>query len=43
MFVSVDEAARLLGVADPIDESTPEAVAHWKREDLRIVMLTGSV
>ncbi len=42
MFVAVDgEAAGLLGVADPIKQSTPEAIAALHAEGLRIVMLTG--
>ncbi|HTF34947.1 MAG TPA: heavy metal translocating P-type ATPase [Myxococcota bacterium] len=42
MFVVVDgRAAGLLGVADPIKETTPEAIAQLHREGLRIVMLTG--
>jgi Cu+-exporting ATPase len=42
MFVAVDGAlAGLLGVADPIKETTPEAVASLHAEGLRIVMLTG--
>ncbi|MGH2668825.1 MAG: heavy metal translocating P-type ATPase, partial [bacterium] len=42
MFVAVDgQAAGLLAVADPIKESTPEAIALLHREGLRIVMLTG--
>jgi P-type Cu+ transporter len=42
MFVAVDgRAAGLLGVADPIKETTPEAIAQLHREGLRIVMLTG--
>ncbi len=42
MFVAVDEvAAGLLGVADPIKESTPEAIRQLHGEGLRIVMLTG--
>ncbi|MEO7853740.1 MAG: heavy metal translocating P-type ATPase, partial [Rubrivivax sp.] len=42
MFVGVDgKAAGLLGVADPIKASTPEAIAELRREGLRIVMLTG--
>jgi Cu+-exporting ATPase len=42
MFVAVDgRAAGLLGVADPIKESTPEAIGQLHREGLRIVMLTG--
>jgi Cu+-exporting ATPase len=34
-------AAGLLGVADPIKESTPEAIEALHREGLRITMLTG--
>jgi Cu+-exporting ATPase len=42
MFLAVDgSTAALLGVADPIKESTAAAVAGLKREGLRIVMLTG--
>jgi P-type Cu+ transporter len=42
MFVSVDGAAAgLLGVADPIKESTPEAIRQLHAEGLRVVMLTG--
>src|SRR6266508_3345320 len=42
MFVVVDEkAAGLLGVADPIKESTPEAIRALHEEGIRIVMLTG--
>nr|WP_242392271.1 copper-translocating P-type ATPase [Anaeromyxobacter sp. SG63] len=42
MFVAVDgKAAGLLGVADPIKESTPEAIRVLHREGVRIVMLTG--
>jgi len=42
MFVAVDgRAAGLLGVADPIKASTPEAIARLHREGIRIVMLTG--
>ncbi len=42
MFVAVDGAAAgVLGVADPIKESTPEAIRALHREGLRIVMLTG--
>jgi len=42
MFVAVDgRASGLLRVADPIKESTPEAIAQLHREGLRIVMLTG--
>jgi len=42
MFVVVDGgAAGLLGVADPIKESTPAAIKALHDEGLRIVMLTG--
>ncbi len=42
MFVAVDgKPAGLLGVADPIKASTPEALAALHREGVRVVMLTG--
>jgi Cu+-exporting ATPase len=42
MFVVVDgRAAGLVGVADPVKETTPEAIDALHREGLRIVMLTG--
>ena len=42
MFVVVDgQAAGLVGVADPIKESTPEAIRQLHEEGIRIVMLTG--
>lgn len=42
MFLAVDgKPAGLLGVADPIKESTPEAIAGLHAEGVRIVMLTG--
>ena len=42
MFVAVDgKAAGLLGVADPIKETTAEAVKHLHEDGIRIVMLTG--
>ena len=42
MFVAVDgKAAGLLGVADPIKETTPEAIRQLHDEGIRIVMLTG--
>ena len=42
MFVAVDGAlAGIVGVADPIKDSTPEAIAALHAEGLRIVMLTG--
>lgn len=42
MFVALDgKPAGLLGVADPIKASTPEAIDLLHQEGLRIVMLTG--
>lgn len=42
MFVAVDgRAAGLLGVADPIKETTPEALSLLHAAGVRIVMLTG--
>ncbi|MDD5640260.1 MAG: heavy metal translocating P-type ATPase [Syntrophales bacterium] len=42
MFAAVDgKAAGLLGVADPIKETTPEAIKNLHGEGIRIVMLTG--
>jgi Cu+-exporting ATPase len=42
MFVAVDgKLAGLLGVADPIKPSTPDAIRSLRGEHLRIVMLTG--
>jgi len=42
MFVAVDGVlAGLIGVADPIKDSTPEAIATLKKDGLRLVMLTG--
>jgi Cu+-exporting ATPase len=42
MYVSVDGSlAGLLGVADPIKETTPEAIRQLHAAGLRIVMLTG--
>jgi Cu+-exporting ATPase len=42
MFVAVDgKAAGLLGVADPIKETTPEAIAGLHRDGVRVIMLTG--
>lgn len=42
MFVAVDgKPAGLLAVADPIKETTPEAISELHREGLRLVMLTG--
>jgi Cu+-exporting ATPase len=42
MFVAVDgRAAGLLGVADPIKETTREALRLLREEGIRLVMLTG--
>ena len=42
MFVSIDgKVAGLVGVADPIKQSTPEAVKQLHEDGIRIVMLTG--
>ncbi|WHZ23319.1 MAG: P-type ATPase [Nitrospira sp.] len=42
MFVAVDgRPAGLLGVADPIKRSTPEALRLLKQEGIRLVMVTG--
>ena len=42
MFVAIDgKAAGLLGVADPIKETTLEAIKHLHEDGIRIVMLTG--
>ena len=42
MFVAVDGSlAGIIGVADPIKESTPEAIAALHEEGLHVVMLTG--
>ncbi|MDH3615126.1 MAG: copper-translocating P-type ATPase [Gammaproteobacteria bacterium] len=42
MFVAVDgKAAGLIGVADPVKASTPEAIEQLHRAGLRVVMLTG--
>ncbi|MEA2490072.1 MAG: P-type Cu+ transporter [Acidobacteriota bacterium] len=42
MFVAVDNrAAGLVGVADPVKETTPEAIRELHATGLRIVMLTG--
>jgi Cu+-exporting ATPase len=42
MFVLVDgKIAGLLAVADPIKETTPEAIRQLHAEGIRIVMLTG--
>ncbi len=42
MFVAIDDQfAGIIGVADPIKESTPEAIAALHAEGLHVVMLTG--
>ena len=42
VFVAVNgKAVALAAVADPIKDGTPEAIAALKRENIRIVMLTG--
>ena len=42
MLVSVDgKPAGLVGVADPIKDSTPEAIRDLHAEGIRVVMLTG--
>ncbi|MDQ2947777.1 MAG: heavy metal translocating P-type ATPase, partial [Acidobacteriota bacterium] len=42
MFVAADgKAAGLLGVADPIKETTPEAIRQLHEQKIRVVMMTG--
>lgn len=42
MFVAIDgKPAGLIGVADPIKDSTPEAIADLHKEGVTVVMLTG--
>jgi Cu+-exporting ATPase len=42
MFLAVDEKlAGIVGVADPIKPSTPEAIRLLRQEGIRLVMLTG--
>ena len=42
MFVAVDEIiAGLVGVADPIKSTTPEAIRQLHDEKIRLVMMTG--
>ena len=42
MFVALDgRAAGMVGVADPIKETTPQAIQALHEEGVRIVMLTG--
>ncbi len=42
MFLAIDgKAAGLVGVADPIKASTPEAIRNLHKEGIKVVMLTG--
>jgi Cu+-exporting ATPase len=42
MLVAIDgKAAGLIGVADPIKDSTPEAISDLHAEGIKVVMLTG--
>ncbi len=42
MFIAIDgKPAGLIGVADPIKDSTPEAIADLHKEGVTVVMLTG--
>jgi len=42
MFLAIEnKVVGLIGVADPIKETTPEAIRELHKEGLRIVMLTG--
>jgi Cu+-exporting ATPase len=42
MFVAVDgKAAGLVAVADPVKETTPEAIQRLHEDGIRVVMLTG--
>ncbi|MDG4867693.1 heavy metal translocating P-type ATPase [Guyparkeria sp. 1SP6A2] len=42
IFVAVDgEAAGIMAIADPVRESTPDAVKRLQRAGLHVVMLTG--
>jgi soluble P-type ATPase len=42
MFIAVDRRpAGLVGVADPVKETTPEAIEALHRDGVRVVMLTG--
>jgi Cu+-exporting ATPase len=42
MFVAIDgRAAGIIGVADPIKDSTPEAIRDLHAEGVEVVMLTG--
>lgn len=42
IFLAIDDqAAALIGVADPLKESTPEAIRDLHAEGIEVVMLTG--
>ncbi len=42
MFIAIDgKAAGLISVADPVKESTPEAIEDLHKAGIRVVMLTG--
>jgi len=42
MFLGINgKAAGLIGVADPIKDSTPEAIRNLHKENVQVVMLTG--
>ncbi|NIP38499.1 MAG: copper-translocating P-type ATPase [Candidatus Dadabacteria bacterium] len=42
MFVSIDgNLAGFVGVADPIKETTPDAISSFHKENIKVVMLTG--
>jgi len=42
MFLSINgKIAGLIGVADPIKDSTPDAIANLHKEGIKVVMLTG--
>ena len=42
MFIAIDgRAAGMVGVADPIKDSTPEAIRDLNAEGVKVVMLTG--
>jgi P-type Cu+ transporter len=42
MYIAMDgKFAGLIAVADPIKDSTPEAIAQLKREGIKVIMVTG--
>ncbi|WP_449469310.1 heavy metal translocating P-type ATPase [Sphingobium chungangianum] len=42
IFVCIDgEAAGIIAIADPVKQTTPEALAALRKEGIRVVMLTG--